>query len=67
MKNPLLKKRRVFSFENVPVWRQYIYLLLIGFVVTAAFIAISVLSSLISVVNISRIDPMIAIGGGDNE
>ena len=38
MNNPLLKKRRVFSFENVPVWRQYIYLLLIGFVITAAFI-----------------------------
>lgn len=36
-------------------------------IVTAAFIAISVLSSLISVVNISRIDPMTAIGGGDNE
>ncbi|MBR1765055.1 MAG: ABC transporter permease [Ruminococcus sp.] len=33
--------------------------------VTAAFVLISVLSSLLSVINISRIDPMIAIGGGD--
>ena len=36
--NPLLKKRRAFSFENVPTWRQYIYMLLIGLVVSAAFI-----------------------------
>ena len=35
--------------------------------VTAAFVVISVLSSLLSVINISRIDPIIAIGGGDNE
>lgn len=36
-------------------------------IVMAAFIVISVLSSLISVINISHIDPIIAIGGGDNE
>lgn len=36
-------------------------------IVTAAFVAISVLSSLISVINISHIDPIIAIGGADNE
>ena len=36
-------------------------------IVTAAFIVISVMSSLISVINISHIDPIIAIGGGDNE
>jgi len=33
--------------------------------VTAAFVAISVLSSMLSVVNISRIDPVKAIGGGE--
>ena len=36
-------------------------------IVTAAFVVISIMSSLISVVNISHIDPIIAIGGGDNE
>ena len=34
-------------------------------IVTAAFVVISVFSSLLSVVNISRIDPMTAIGGGE--
>ncbi len=33
--------------------------------VTAAFVLISVLSSMLSVINISRIDPMKAIGGGE--
>lgn len=38
-----------------------------AFIVTAAFVVISVLSSLLSIINIIHIDPIIAIGGGDNE
>jgi len=34
-------------------------------VVTGAFIVISILSSILSIVNISRIDPITAIGGGE--
>ncbi|MBR2327814.1 MAG: YfhO family protein [Clostridia bacterium] len=43
MKNPLLKKQRIFSFENIATWQQYVYLLLIGFVITAAFIVPSMI------------------------
>ena len=34
-------------------------------VVVLAFVLISVLSSILSIVNISRIDPITAIGGGE--
>lgn len=34
-------------------------------IVTAAFVLISVIGSLLSILSVSRIDPMIAIGGGD--
>lgn len=43
MKNPLLKKQRILSFEYLASWQQYICLLLIGFVITAAFIVPSMI------------------------
>lgn len=47
--------------QKMPFYLMHSY----AIAVSCAFVAISVISSLISIINISRIDPMQAIGGND--